>query len=147
MSNNLNSQSSFEKDLLKIGRKDSQASDQIFVDLAQLEQVGQGIRDQTVKSTLNTKLFSDGTWQLTSGDYRVWYQFDENGEIEYLKVFKKQKNATPKRHRKSLKGQHLKPVAAKKLKVNIKEKAEEVKKKREGRKKEKKKKKKKNRDK
>lgn len=129
MSNNLNSQSSFEKDLLKIGQKDSQEMDQIFVDLAQLEEMAHGIRAKTIQSTLKTKLLKNGTWQLTSGNYRVWYRFNENDEIEYIKVFKKQKNATPKRHFKTVKSPHLKPVAAKKLKVNIKERAEEIKKK------------------
>lgn len=139
MSNNLNSQSSFEKDLLKIGQKDSQALEKIFTDLAQLEETAQGIRAKTIQSTLKTKVLKNGTWQLTSGDYRIWYQFNENNEIDYIKVFKKEKNATPKRHLKTVKSQHLKPVAAKDLKVNIKEKAKEVEKKKEKKRKEKKK--------
>jgi len=112
------SQSPFEKDLQNIGKKNPEAMYQIFSDMAHLEETAHSIRAQkNTAITTKVKHMGNGIWQLTSGNYRVWYQFDENDEIEYIKVFKKEKNKTPKRHFANIKNQKKSAISSKKLNI------------------------------
>lgn len=117
----------FLKDLQQIGEKNPQAAEKIFQDLAQLEEVAVGVRNQTISTNLKVKKFKgESFWQLTSGDYRIWFEFDENDEIEYLKVFKKEKNQTPKRHVKTV-GKSISTKSSVKAKdVKVKEKLQQI---------------------
>jgi len=89
---------SFISALEKIGNLEEQMK--ILRDLAQLEEVADDIRSgKTGVTTLKVKKMKKKPfWQLSSGDYRIWYDFDENGDIFYLLIFRKVTNKTPRHY-------------------------------------------------
>ncbi len=123
MVNNQTQQSSnaFTKALGKIGEKDPKALLKILTDLELLELIiseGDQVRkeDQLDIKPIITK--KGKVMQLTSGPYRVWYKVKSDGTLEYVKVFKKEKNGTPKRFKGSIPQMLKKAVPAEEVKVS-----------------------------
>lgn len=89
----------FIKDLSKIQKSNSDIAFKILEKVSQLSQVAHEIREnKKFKTNLKVKrMKGQDYWQLRVDDYRVWYDFDENDELQFIKVFKKDSKKTPKR--------------------------------------------------
>jgi mRNA-degrading endonuclease RelE of RelBE toxin-antitoxin system len=124
MINNQTQQSSnaFTKALVKIGEKDRQALLKILTDLELLELIiseGDQVRKED-KLDIKPIITNKGkVMQLTSGQYRVWYKVNSAGILEYVKVFKKEKNGTPKRFKGSIPQMLKMTVPAEEVKVSV----------------------------
>lgn len=107
------------KELKKIGKKDNQALTKILVDMDSLElAISSG--KPVEQYSLSVKVIIIGkekVMQLTSGKYRVWYRVMDGGIVEYLKIFKKEKNSTPKRFKDSIPKLIRKSVSAENVDV------------------------------
>lgn len=122
MTNIQNQQTSnaFVKEIIKIGKKDKQATLKILSDLELLETLvlsGEKIRAEhnlEVKPIITNK---GKLMQLSSGQYRIWYKLRDDGTLQYVKVFKKEKNSTPKRFIGSIPKLLQKAVSAEEVKV------------------------------
>lgn len=124
MTNNQNQQSSnaFVKALAKIGEKDKQALLKILTDLELLEIIiseGEQVRKEHKLEVKSINTNKGKVMQLTSGQYRVWYKVMSDGTLEYVKVFKKEKNGTPKRYKGSISKMLNKAVPAKEVDVSF----------------------------
>lgn len=89
----------FIKDLSKIQKSNQDIAFKILEKISQLSQVAHEIREnKNFKTNLKVKrMKGQSYWQLRVDDYRVWYDFDENDELQFIKVFKKDSKKTPKR--------------------------------------------------